>query len=171
MQFGTQKRRHDTSEHHLSLALWTGRTLDCSERDHGRQELWLCHSTSFEQGASATLLLTDHTHRVAPIRTGNMSLRSSANCSVLLIFRNGLSPFFCFPHHFIGQPSFIHDRKCLAASGHFNPRNLFTKKDRAAFAGGPSQGRKRPRGLRKRRAFPVLVFDIQQNPAVHVLNL
>jgi hypothetical protein len=84
-------------------------------------------------------------HRVAPIRAGNMSLRSSASCSVLLIFRNGLSPFFCFPHHFIGQPSFTHDRKCLAASRAFQSRNSFhKKKDRAAIAGGPSQGRKRP---------------------------
>jgi hypothetical protein len=54
----------------------------------------------------------------------------------LLIFRNGLSPFFCFPHHFIGQPSFIHDRKCLAASRAFQSRNSFTKKG--------------PRGYRRR---------------------
>src|SRR3979490_2089012 len=163
MQFGTQKRRHDTSEHHRSLALWTGRALDCSERDHGRQELWLCHSTSFEQGASATLLLTDHTHRVAPIRTGNMSLPSSANCSVLLIFRNGLSPFFCFPHHFIGQPSFIHDRKCLAASrAHFNP-GIHSQKRTARLSpavqvkGGNALG-----GQRQRGAIACLVLQIEK---------
>ena len=99
-------------------------------------------------------------------KDGSVSRRSPASCSILLIFRNGRSPFFCFPHHFIGQPSFIHDRKCLAASAHFNPRNLFTKKDRAAFAGGPSQGRKRPGGQRQRGGYRLSGFANQKDPRI-----
>jgi hypothetical protein len=39
MQVGTQKRRHDAGEHHLGPALRADRTLDCSERNDGRQGL------------------------------------------------------------------------------------------------------------------------------------
>src|ERR1700730_802510 len=49
MQVGTQECRHDLGEHHLGPALRTGRTLNGSERNDGRQGLRFCQYASFEE--------------------------------------------------------------------------------------------------------------------------
>ena len=95
-----------------------------------------------------------------------MSLRSSANCSVLLIFRNGLSPFFCFPHHFIGQPSFIHDRKCLAASRAFQSRNSFTKKGPRGFRRRSKSREETPWGAATAGSYRLSGFANQKDPRI-----
>jgi hypothetical protein len=42
----------DANEHHLSLALWTGGALNCSEWNDGRQALRLGHDASLEQAGA-----------------------------------------------------------------------------------------------------------------------
>ena len=49
MQVGTQERRHDAGEHHLSLTLRTGRTLNCNERNDGQQGVSFWHHAPSEQ--------------------------------------------------------------------------------------------------------------------------
>jgi len=63
MQVGTQECRHDLGEHHLGLALRTGRTLNGSERNDGRQGLSFCHDASFEERERNT---RDHVQRAEP---------------------------------------------------------------------------------------------------------
>src|ERR1700733_908138 len=48
----------DAGEHHLGLAPRTGRALNCSEWNDGRQALRLGHDASLEIGGSATLSVT-----------------------------------------------------------------------------------------------------------------
>jgi hypothetical protein len=62
-QVGTQECRHDLGEHHLGLALRTGRTLNGSERNDGRQGLSFCHNASFEERERNT---RDHVQRAEP---------------------------------------------------------------------------------------------------------
>ena len=49
MQVGVRKCRHDAGEHHLSMALRTGRTLNRLERHDGRQQIGAY--ASFEQAS------------------------------------------------------------------------------------------------------------------------
>ena len=95
-----------------------------------------------------------------------MSLRSPASCSILLIFRNGLSPFFCFPHHFIGQPSFIHDRKCLAASRAFQSRNSFTKKGPRGYRRRSKSREETPWGAATAGSYRLSGFANQKDPRI-----
>jgi hypothetical protein len=48
----------DADQHHLGLAPRTGRALNCSEWNDGRQALRLGHDASLEMGGSATLSVT-----------------------------------------------------------------------------------------------------------------
>jgi hypothetical protein len=66
MQVGTQECWHDAGEHHLSLAPRTGRTLNRSARNDGRQGLKFWHSASFRTGEKATLSITGRVQRAEP---------------------------------------------------------------------------------------------------------
>src|SRR6202023_3010622 len=94
MQVGTQECRHDLGEHHLGLALRTGRTLNGSERNDGRQGGRFCHNASFEERECNTWDRRSCPAGGTP--TMRMPVRLPVLCSILLSFRKLLPAFFRF---------------------------------------------------------------------------
>jgi hypothetical protein len=86
-----------------------------------------------------------------------MPVRLPVRCSILLSFRKLLPAFFWFSTESLFRPS---------KSG-----DLFAKKDRAAFAGGPSQGGNALGGQQQRGAIADLVLQIKKPRALTGLNL
>jgi hypothetical protein len=86
-----------------------------------------------------------------------MPVRLPVRCSILLSFRKLLPAFFWF-----STESF---------SVHQNPEIYLQKKDRAAFAGGPSQGGNALGGQQQRGAIADLVLQIKKPRALTGLNL
>src|SRR3984893_17128620 len=78
-------------------------------------------------------------------------------CSILLSFRKLLPAFFWFST----ESFFVHQ----------NPEIVLQKKDRAAFAGGPSQGGNALGGQQQRGAIADLVLQIKKPRALTGLNL
>jgi hypothetical protein len=86
-----------------------------------------------------------------------MPVRLPVRCSILLSFRKLLPAFF-----WLSTGSF---------SVHQNPEIYLQKRNRAAFAGGPSQGGNALGGQQQRGAIADLVLQIKKSRALTGLNL
>jgi hypothetical protein len=100
-----------------------------------------------------TLSITGHA-REPELDVTSIALWLSGTPFNIARFLKRASSLFKFSTHFLDQLQFlIGSARCFRA---FQSGNLLAKKDRAAFAGGPSQGRKRPG--RAATAWPSLVL-------------
>jgi hypothetical protein len=130
MQAGTEECRHDAGEHHPGLALRTGRTLNRSERNDGRQGSRFCHDASFERARVQ--------HLCVPV----MSAGSNRGKNYISQVAGSLFNSAQFPKRasvFSSLPLLVTRSASLSPSIADSAADL-QKMDRAAFAGGPSQG-------------------------------
>jgi hypothetical protein len=123
-QVGTQERRHDADQQHLSLALRTGGPLNCCERNDGRQRLRFCHNASLEQAPMRCSR--------SPVTQASMPFRLLARSSILLSFL--ISSL---------RPLVVSDQQCLAVTGPPH-RATCSKKGPRGFRRRSKSGRKRP---------------------------
>jgi hypothetical protein len=120
-----------------------------------------------QAGVSATLSIAGHA-REPELDVTSMALWLSGTPFNIAQFLKRASSFFKFSTHFLHKLQFlIGSARCFRA---FQSGNFLAKKDRAAFAGGPSQGRKRPGRAATAGAIACLVLQIKKARTLTGLN-